>query len=149
MRRAEAEIERADLVLWLVAPDVRATRRRRSGRPLWTVGTKADLGAVPCRACAVGQRHGDRHRRACWRRLTAFAEAAAGAGPPALLSRERDLVALVAAQDALDRFLGEGATDEIAAEHLRQASLALERLLGRIDTEQVLDRLFASFCIGK
>ena len=50
---------------------------------------------------------------------------------------------------ALDRFVSEGATDEIAAEHLRQASLALERLLGRIDTEHVLDRLFAAFCIGK
>ena len=81
--------------------------------------------------------------------LTIFAESAAGAGAPSLLSRERDLTALQAAQAALDRFLSEGATDEIAAEHLRQASLALERLLGRIDTEQVLDRLFASFCIGK
>ena len=70
-------------------------------------------------------------------------------GEDAVLSRERDLVALTAAQEALDRFLSEGATDEIAAEHLRQAGLALERLVGRIDTEQVLDRLFASFCIGK
>ena len=65
------------------------------------------------------------------------------------MSRERDLSALQSAQSALDRFISRGATDEIAAEHLRQASLALERLLGRIDTEQVLDRLFASFCIGK
>jgi tRNA modification GTPase len=81
--------------------------------------------------------------------LAGFAEAAAGAGQPALVSRERDLAAFQSAQSALDLFLSEGATDEIAAEHLRQASLALERLLGKIDTEQVLDRLFASFCIGK
>jgi tRNA modification GTPase len=81
--------------------------------------------------------------------LGSFAEAAAGSGAPALVSRERDLLALQSAQAALDRFISDGATDEIAAEHLRQASLALERLLGRIDTEHVLDRLFLSFCIGK
>ena len=38
---------------------------------------------------------------------------------------------------------------ELAAEDLRQAAQALERLLGRIDTEAVLDRLFLAFCIGK
>jgi tRNA modification GTPase len=38
---------------------------------------------------------------------------------------------------------------ELAAEALRHASLALERMIGRVDAEQVLDRLFASFCIGK
>jgi tRNA modification GTPase len=38
---------------------------------------------------------------------------------------------------------------ELAAESLRRASQALERLLGRMDAESVLDRLFMSFCIGK
>ncbi|MEO7222712.1 MAG: GTPase, partial [Devosia sp.] len=146
VRRAEAEIARADLVLWLVAPDVTPLDPPRQ-TPLWTVGTKADLGTVPADyRLSVNTAVGLSELLAA---LTSFAETSAGAGPPALLSRERDLAALTAAQDALDRFLAEGATDEIAAEHLRQASLALERLLGRIDTEQVLDRLFASFCIGK
>lgn len=146
VRRAEAEIERADLVLWLVAPDV-APLEPPQREPLWTVGTKADAGHVPAEyALSSNTGVGIAELLAA---LTAFAEAAAGAGQPALLSRERDLVALTAAQQALDRFLAEGATDEIAAEHLRQASLALERLLGRIDTEHVLDRLFAAFCIGK
>ena len=45
VRRAEAEIARADLVLWLVAPDVDRARRRRRQSPIWTVGTKSDLGA--------------------------------------------------------------------------------------------------------
>ena len=146
VRRAEAEIARADLILWLVAPDIPHLEPPQRA-PLWTVGTKADLGRVPAEyALSASTGIGIPELLAA---LTAFAETAAGAGQPALVSRERDLVALTAAQEALDRFLAEGATDEIAAEHLRRAGLALERLLGRIDTEQVLDRLFASFCIGK
>ncbi|MEO6013480.1 MAG: tRNA uridine-5-carboxymethylaminomethyl(34) synthesis GTPase MnmE [Devosia sp.] len=146
VRRANVEIERADLVLWLIAPDVDPIEPPQTA-PLWTVGTKADIRAVPAQyALSVNDGVGVAELLAA---LGAFAEAAAGGGAPALLSRERDLVALLAAQAALDSFLSEGATDEIAAEHLRQASLALERLLGRIDTEQVLDRLFAAFCIGK
>jgi tRNA modification GTPase len=146
VRRAEAEIARADLILWLVAPDV-APLDPPPQAPLWTVGTKADLAPVVAEyVLSATTGVGVAELVAA---LTSFAESAAGSGPPALLSRERDLVALRDAQAALDRFLSEGATDEIAAEHLRQAGLALERLLGRIDTEQVLDRLFASFCIGK
>jgi tRNA modification GTPase len=146
VRRAEAEIARADLVLWLVAPDVEPLDPPVQ-QPLWTVGTKSDL--APVRAQYVLSVQAGTGLAELLAALESFAETAAGAGAPALASRERDLLALQSAQQALDRFISDGATDEIAAEHLRQASLALERLLGRIDTEQVLDRLFASFCIGK
>jgi len=145
VRRAEAEIARADLVLWLVAPDVDALDQPVQS-PLWTVGTKSDLAPIDAdHVLSAATGAGIPELLAA---LTLFAETAA-AGPPALVSRERDLVALEAAQSSLDQLISDGAVDEIAAEHLRQASLALERLLGRIDTEQVLDRLFASFCIGK
>jgi tRNA modification GTPase len=146
VRRAEAEIAKADLVLWLVAPDVEPLDPPVQ-TPLWTVGTKADLSPVRAHyvlSAESGVGVGD-----LLAALAVFAETAGGAGAPVLVSRERDLIALQSAQSALDHFLSDGATDEIAAEHLRQASLALERLLGRIDTEQVLDRLFAAFCIGK
>jgi tRNA modification GTPase len=146
VRRAEAEIARADLVLWLVAPDVDPLDPPLQ-EPLWTVGTKADL--APVRAHYVLSVETGIGVPELLAALATFAETAAGAGAPALVSRERDLLALQSAQAALDRFISDGATDEIAAEHLRQASLALERLLGRVDTEQVLERLFLSFCIGK
>lgn len=146
VRRAETEIARADLVLWLTAPDVQAIEHPVQ-TPLWTVGTKADLGRVAAdHSVSTVTGLGLTELVAA---LSVFAETAGGTGTPALLSRERDLSALSAARQALERFLNEGATDEIAAEHLRQAGLALERLIGRIDTEQVLDRLFAAFCIGK
>lgn len=36
-----------------------------------------------------------------------------------------------------------------AAEELRYGALALGRITGRVDVEEVLDALFAGFCIGK
>lgn len=47
-------------------------------------------------------------------------------------------------------FEGSLATDWlIAAEHLRQARLALDALTGRAHTEDMLDMLFGRFCVGK
>ncbi len=40
-------------------------------------------------------------------------------------------------------------TAEIAAEELRSAIRALDSLVGRVDIENVLDEIFASFCLGK
>lgn len=40
-------------------------------------------------------------------------------------------------------------TADIAAEELRTAIRALDSLVGRVDIENVLDEIFASFCLGK
>lgn len=37
----------------------------------------------------------------------------------------------------------------VAAVHLRSATTALESLIGAVSTEEVLDRVFSSFCVGK
>jgi tRNA modification GTPase len=66
-----------------------------------------------------------------------------------LVSRERDRVALQVAAGAVLRAIDDFGNEELMAEWLRQASHALERLLGRMDAEAVLDRLFLAFCIGK
>jgi tRNA modification GTPase len=42
-----------------------------------------------------------------------------------------------------------GVPAELAATHLRPAETALEELLGVISPDEVLDRLFREFCIGK
>ena len=65
------------------------------------------------------------------------------------MSHERDRVGLQNAIDALAQTRAGLADWELVAESLRHASQALERLIGRVDAEQVLDRLFSSFCIGK
>ena len=38
---------------------------------------------------------------------------------------------------------------DMAAEELRLASSELGRITGAVDVEDVLDKLFADFCIGK
>ena len=38
---------------------------------------------------------------------------------------------------------------ELASEDVRLAARALDRITGRIDPEQVLGRIFSTFCIGK
>lgn len=59
------------------------------------------------------------------------------------LSRARADVA--AFQSARKR----GLPAEIAGTHIQDATLALEDLLGAVSTEDVLDRVFSAFCVGK
>jgi tRNA modification GTPase len=37
----------------------------------------------------------------------------------------------------------------VAPRDLRAAAMALESLIGAIDVEDVLDRVFSTFCVGK
>src|SRR5262249_10812332 len=70
---------------------------------------------------------------------------------PALVTRERQRTHLRETVLALEHARGaahEG-LEEIMAEHLRLASRALGKLLGRVDVEHVLDVIFRDFCIGK
>lgn len=146
VRRARQEIAHADLVLWLVAPDVEDIAAPDTEAPVWRVGTKADAGPGGGEL-AVSSRTGQGIDELL-ARLSAFV-ADRASGEPGLVSRERDRAALGEALAAL-RDAGDGGLGhELRAEALRRASQALERLLGRMDTEHVLDRLFASFCIGK
>lgn len=70
----------------------------------------------------------------------------------ALFSRARHFDKLQRAADHLHR-AEEALTGsnhwEIAAEELRLALRALDGLVGRVDVEDVLGRIFSSFCIGK
>ena len=37
----------------------------------------------------------------------------------------------------------------VAAVHVREASLALDELIGTVDVNDVLARVFSTFCVGK
>jgi tRNA modification GTPase len=65
-------------------------------------------------------------------------------------TRLRHAERLKEARGYLDRALSDvGLEVELAAEDVRLAARALAKITGRIDAEDVLDRVFSSFCIGK
>ena len=69
-----------------------------------------------------------------------------------LLTRRRQIDGVRTALDEIEAFvaaLAQGVPACIAATHLRPAETALEEVLGSISAEDVLDRVFAQFCIGK
>jgi len=140
VRRARRQIEAADLVLWLTAPDVDAAEKPAANCPVWEIGAKADLGGGD-----ISVRTGYGIDELLGRLKVAVADGVGG--EPAVVSRERDVLALrmaVAELEGidLDRL-------ELAAESLRAAGHVLARLVGKVDAEMVLDRLFSAFCIGK
>jgi tRNA modification GTPase len=68
------------------------------------------------------------------------------------LTRERHRTALCRAQEALAQslpHLGRHGDAVLAAHHVIEATTALEELLGAVDIDEILDRVFSSFCVGK
>ncbi len=113
---------------------------------LW-VQSKADLGDVGDGAAlsAIDGQGIDELLADLERRLVPMAN---GAGTLAHL-RHEDAVA--GSVEALEGALAltAGGEPEIIAEELRRAARKLEFLVGRIDTEAVLDTVFGAFCLGK
>jgi tRNA modification GTPase len=70
-----------------------------------------------------------------------------------LLTRERHRRAVATAREELLAFRDAWHTGKLPAPvmavHLRAATHALESLIGVVETEDILDRVFGSFCIGK
>ena len=68
-------------------------------------------------------------------------------------TRERHRLAILKALDVLEyariEVLNGPDRAELAAEELRTAIRALDSLVGRVDVENILDEIFASFCLGK
>jgi len=74
------------------------------------------------------------------------------AGEHGFLARRRHLDALDRASACIDRgkrLLSEQNAGELLAEELRQAQHALGEITGVFTTDDLLDRIFSSFCIGK
>jgi tRNA modification GTPase len=156
VERAKQAMLGADQVLWLSAPDAAMdapefpefAAEPWQRPPLVVIGTKLDLGTVRGADLSVSVSTGEGIGA-----LLEHLYEASGAGsvqPSELLvSHERDREALLAAAASLSAVASHLQSSELAAEDLRQASFALERLLGRMDAESVLDHLFRAFCIGK
>ncbi|HYF40272.1 MAG TPA: hypothetical protein VD930_11320, partial [Gemmatimonadales bacterium] len=124
-----------------------------SERPTLLVRTKADLVAAQGEGLPVSVITGqglDLLRHAAAERV--FADRIRLADLEPVLTRERHRVALSRAEAALAEalpHLGAAGDAVLASHHVREATGALDELLGVVDIEEVLDRVFGSFCIGK
>lgn len=148
VRRAQALVDRADLVLSLRAIDSAPVRLSESDTAL-AIATKIDLaGQVLPGELAVSVWSGaglDVLLDAIQTRLGGLSQT-----EPALLTRQRHRVAVSDAIAALQRAVANAhGQTELMAEDMRLAVTALERLVGRIGVDDVLDQLFSGFCIGK
>ena len=119
--------------------------------------TKVDLGVVDTTGTAIGvsAETGQGIRRLLEAIDRAAAASAVGlpAGDDVLVTRERHRAGLATAYEELSEFLltwESGALPApVAAVHLYAARESLSDLIGVVDTEDVLDRVFREFCIGK
>lgn len=166
IRRALSCAKNADLVLWLnEAPHMQCDpfftstndlpdEIKRAPR-LIRVASKADLIANtnPSTSTAtplfLSVRTGD-GMDALLSRLASETALLVGGSESAVITRARHRQELQTCASALERFLENVPSDlEFRAEDLRQAATALGRITGHIDVEDVLDKIFGDFCIGK
>ncbi len=139
IERARREIQAGQIVLWLGAPEERPDGAIQ-------IHSKSDLGRSPVKALEVSAVTG-----AGLDELVALlVERGRAALPPvdrlAFNRRQREWA--LAATDGLDA-IGDKDDLLVVAEDLRNARRALDRLVGRDSTEEMLDALFGRFCIGK
>jgi tRNA modification GTPase len=168
IRRARARAAEADLVLWVT--DVSAAGRTQETMPElsvtaphWLIENKIDLAKCGTPARSMGK-HEDEFifslsategegLDALMAALARFARDYFTGAESAVVTRARHRQALDQTVAALDRAIGEMADsrsrEELIAEELRHATSALGRLTGRVDVEDVLDKIFRDFCIGK
>ncbi len=160
VRRAKVQAEAADIRLLVLSPDTQSPRLK--GASLedadLLICNKADLGPVPeaelrtlgeIKALSLSATAGD-GEAVLLEALQELVNERAGAKEAPILTRERHREALEEACIALQRALEIADTGlELAAEDLRLAQRALGRITGAVDIEQLLDIVFADFCIGK
>ncbi len=157
IRRGRARAAAADLVVWLWArddPDGAPPTEATDHPNRKIVRSKADLkmkAADPTTdgylAISVVDETGIQEL------VSMLGEAVASAssgGESGLIARARHRQCISDAARAIDGALADpGQALELRAEQLRGASEALERLIGKVDVEDLLGVIFAEFCVGK
>lgn len=142
IERASAELDRADLILWMGAEG------EKVGDQLWEIESFAD--------CQDPGKAKPRHRisaitgegiASLKRDLVATARSVM-ASPIGIALNERQHSLLSDAAMALNGAL-KSPDPLLQAEALRAGRVAFDKLLGRSTTEDMLDSLFGRFCIGK
>ena len=140
----------ADLVVFCEEAEdpSRAAFLAQLGAPVVVVKTKADVTGVGVSA-VTGQGLPELRRQLA---EVAFGRLLALGDVEPVVTRARHRGALERALAELDAFWAartSGVDAAATATHLRAAVLALDDLIGTVTPEDVLDRVFAAFCVGK
>jgi tRNA modification GTPase len=157
IRRVLNKSKCVDLVLWLTPIDQKATEPPQNfrERPLWRLFTKSDcvdrsaLDSHDCESGLAVSALTGHNLDVLIHRFSAFAKDYMSLSGPVVLANERQRLAITSALEAVMNARKEDLPLEIVAHDLRNACVALERLIGKLGIEDVLDRLFARFCLGK
>ena len=153
VRRALASAEEADIVIWVDAPDVAdeaaddMARDWRSAADM-RLANKSDLARLDDDgALRLSAKTGD-GAEVLLAALGRLVLQKTGSGESAPVTRARHVAIL---REVLAHIEAAQQADapELAAEDLRLAQRALGRMTGTVDVEQLLDVVFADFCIGK
>jgi tRNA modification GTPase len=157
-------LERADVVLVCGDSDTTLADAQRvvagmSSAPRLVVRTKSDLTPAPSSKTEDGEVWVSADTGAGLRTLGQVIGAALASSKGALsldapvITRERHRVAVERARNELREFREAWAKRSlpavVAAVHLREATRELEELIGAVDVDEVLARVFSSFCVGK
>lgn len=164
IRRAQDQIKKADIVLWLADdshnkdPSALDLTKVPDHIHVIFVRNKIDLsGRQPGLyqtpqgteiAISASEGTGLDYLRSHLKQVVGYQERDEGI----FLARRRHLNALARAQEALtfaQKNLNIGNNTEIAAEEMRIAQRALSEITGEFSSDDLLDRIFASFCLGK
>jgi tRNA modification GTPase len=150
------------LVCGETTPDIDEAQnvvRRITDVPLLGVLTKADLHRTSANDSSPGSAVVSAHQRQGLIELVTMIERELdshyGSLDPdmPLLTRARHQSALTKAAQELALFRAEWSGDQvpvsIAAVHIRSAAHELETLVGAVDVDDVLARVFSTFCVGK
>ncbi|MDT8449880.1 MAG: tRNA uridine-5-carboxymethylaminomethyl(34) synthesis GTPase MnmE [Wenzhouxiangellaceae bacterium] len=156
VRRAQAELREADLVLWVVdASDPEAVHRPETEVPVIRVDNKIDRLEAPPPAddgerialSALTGQGLDRLDRAV---AEHFGLDESGIGEFSARARHVECIEAAVGRLAAARdVLAETGSGELVAEELRLAAEALGEITGHIHSDDLLGRIFSSFCIGK
>lgn len=149
IKRAKAHAQDADLKIALY--DVRtgkdAHTQALEDEKTLVVFNKCDAGEKPADGFAISAKTGagmDVFLKA----LAENVRALLGTNGAPALTRARHRQALEETKEALARAL-QAPLPELCAEDLRLALRALGRITGRVHVEELLDKIFRDFCIGK
>lgn len=149
IERAVVRAEAADLRVFLVEDGsaVLSVKPRAGDLLVWA---KADVGTDRTGQLAVSGRTGQGITELMLSIGTVLSARVASAG---VLVRERHRIAVtdgvVALEESRSEMISRDSRPELVAEALRRAIRALDVLVGRVDVEDLLGEIFASFCIGK